>query len=187
MNRRLGPYVAAGTALALLAAAAASAQTPAEPTPAPADILPRPFTAEQIRAEMAPGFTAVLGRRTPEGESRQRWTVVAADAEGVEIEYAALDGAGRPTGEPRVAHSGWVELRDHATFPADRSTREEVTRDTALGRLDGWLYTVRDPDAGTVAEFFFAAAYPGAPVEMRVTQGGETVMEMRQLERHRPG
>ncbi len=154
---------------------------PEDPT-----LLRRPFTAEQIRGEWIPGFTLKIGRSSPEGESVERWTVVAADAEGVDIEYATLDAGGRVTGEPAVSRSGWVELRDHASFQADRSRCEEITRSTALGELQGWLYTVRDEQAGTVTEFFFAKSLPGAPVEMQVLNDGEPVVELVQLERHRP-
>ena len=170
-------------ALAVTAGVSWSRSNGEEPQQA---ILPRPFTADQIRDEFVPGLTIELLRHTPAGESRDRWTVVAADAEGVAIESAVLDAEDKPVGELKVERSAWVELRDHATFPADRSTREEVTRDTPLGRLAGWLYTVRDPGAGTVSEFFFATFLPGAPVEMRVTKGGETVFEMVQRVRRRP-
>ncbi|MFN7941051.1 MAG: hypothetical protein U0X73_05605 [Thermoanaerobaculia bacterium] len=142
--------------------------------------MPRPFTAEQIRDEFAPGTVIELTRRTPAGETRQRWTVVAADVGGVSIEYADLDATGHVDGTPKIERSTWVELRDHASFPADRSTREETRRDTALGDLSGWLYTVRDAAAGTVSELFFAASLPGPPVEMRVTKDGKTVFEMTQ-------
>jgi len=148
-----------------------------------ADVLPRPFTADQIRDEWVEGFELTVRRWTPDGEMRERWKVVAADADAAEIAFTPIDGDGKPVGEPRVERSTWVELRDHATFPADRATREQVTLPTALGELDGWLYTVHDPDDGTVSEYFFATRYPGAPVLMRVTQGEATLMVMEQLAR----
>ncbi len=163
----------------------------AEPAAAPVDpddptILLRPFTAEQIRDGWVKGLVLRISSKSPEGETLERWTVVSADTEGAEIEYATLDAEGGAAGEPRVARSGWVELRDHATFPTRQSTRQEVTRTTALGELAGWLYTVTDEEAGTVSELFFAEAFPGAPVEMRLTQDGEVIMEMTQLEHLRP-
>ncbi len=155
----------------------------AEPAPA---ILEHPFTAEQIRDEWIPGLTLVMKTDSPEGGALERWTVVAAAAEGVEIRFQQIDAGGNPAGEPRVTRSGWAELRDHAKFPADRATREEVTRDTALGELEGWLYRVTDEAAGTVTEFFFATSLAGAPVEMRVTRDGQPVMALAQIERQRP-
>jgi hypothetical protein len=157
-----------------------------EESPATPEILPQPFTAEQIRDEWIEGFQLLMHRRSNETAERERWTVVGWDKEGAEIEYISLDDEGQPTGEPRVEPSTWVELRDHASFPAANATREEATRETALGTLDGWLYTVNDPDQGTVTEFFFAQELPGAPVEFRIMADDEVVMEMLQVERHRP-
>jgi hypothetical protein len=116
----------------------------------------------------------------------ERWTVVASDAAGVEIEYVKLDESGEATGTRRTERADWVELRDHATFPAATSTLQEVARETALGTLDGLLYTVKDENHGRVTEFFFAKSLPGAPVHMRAVQAGELVMELNQIARHRP-
>ena len=161
--------------------ASASHLDPDDPT-----ILRRPFTAEQIHDEWVEGFALTMKAVTPAGESAEHWTVVAADDLGVEIERIAVDRYGEPLGEPSTEHSGWIELRDHATFPAATSRVEAVTRETELGALEGWLYTVDDPQAGTVTEYFFAADLPGAPVQMSVSRDGEVEMEMRQVERHQP-
>jgi hypothetical protein len=148
--------------------------------------LPHPFSADEIRDEWMVGFRLKLRRVMQGTESVERWTVVSADPDVVEIESAALDGDGNVLGQASLARSTWVELRDHATFPAARAEREEATRDTELGTLDGWVYTVQEDDDGTVSEFFFAKDLPGAPVEMRTTRGDELMMELVQLERHRP-
>lgn len=153
---------------------------------AEAGSLPHPFSAEEIRDEWIVGFQLKLRRVMQGTESVERWTVVSADPDAVEIESAALDGDGHVLGQASLARSTWVELRNHATFPAARAQREEATRDTALGTLDGWIYTVQEDDDGTVSEFFFARDLPGAPVEMRTTRGDELIMELVQLERHRP-
>ena len=110
-----------------------------------------------------------------------------AEQEGVEIEYVTVDPEGNASGEPRTARSGWVELRDHASFPAANATRETAVRPTPLGMLDGWLYTVRDEAGGTTSEFFFADSLPGAPLQLRQTRGDELVMELEQVARSRPG
>ncbi len=149
-------------------------------------LLPMPFTADEIREEWVEGLTLVMHTKTPEGETRDRWTVVAADTEGVDIRFAPIDAAGNAAGEPRDERSGWVELRDHASYPADTASLEEVTRDTALGRLDCWLYRVRDDATGSETEVLFAKQLPGAPVEMRMSKDGTEIMEMLQVERHRP-
>jgi len=154
----------------------------AEPKPTPA-ILERPFTEEQIRDAFVVGLQISVRRVMEGAEVFERWTVVDADEEGVSIEYVLVDEAGDVYGEPRVQTSSWVEFRDHATFPAERSRREETTRDTRLGTLEGWQYTVEDPQNEDFTEFFFAASLPGPPVIFRVVVGGEAVIELDQLAR----
>jgi hypothetical protein len=152
--------------------------------PAPA-ILPTPFTADQIRDEWIRGFELRIRRWTAEAEAFEHWKVIAADDEGVDIESVSLTADGTPTGDPRVQHSSWTQLRDHASFPADRSKREETTRTTPLGELEGWLYTVEDPGTGVVSEFFFAHGLAGAPVFVHVIHDGEIVEIFEQIERSR--
>jgi hypothetical protein len=197
MNR-WGPYLLSFLFLVVWGCGADSApeigeevvsDAPAAPRLDPDDpsILQRPFTADQIQEEWVEGFTLRMLRVTPEGESLERWTVVSATEEGAEIEFAEIDEAGEVVGVPTMAESSWAQLRDHATFPAASSNVEEATRETALGWLDGRLYTVRDDEAGTVTEYFFVDELPGAPVEMRTTRDGELVVGLRQVERRRPG
>ena len=122
----------------------------------------------------------------PEETRIERWTVVAADDEGVEIEKATIADDGSVEGEPPVSRSSWIELRDHASFPAAHSTRDWVNRSTALGEFEGWLYRVADPSAATVQEFFFVASLPGAPVQMQILEGEAIVFELEQTARLRP-
>lgn len=164
----------------------ADAVVSAAEEPAEAAILERPFTAEQIRDEWMPGFRLVMRRSTP-GETRlERWTVLTADAEGVEIEFAAIAEDGAVSGEPVVQRSTWLELRDHASFPAAGASREWTRRDTALGALEGWLYRIPEEGPEAVSEFFFVPALPGAPVQMKSFQGEQVVLELEQVERSRP-
>jgi len=166
--------------------AGAAASGSPEVEPGDPTILRRPFTAEQIRDEWVEGLTLVLVRTTPEGRTQQRWTVVSADADGAEIEYAILDAAGSPTGEVKVERSAWVELRDHASFPVGHSRREPASRETPLGTLEGWVYTVEDPEDGSVNEMFFASSLPGAPVLMSMSRSGVVAARMEMVERRRP-
>ncbi|HXV75796.1 MAG TPA: hypothetical protein VD788_05700 [Candidatus Polarisedimenticolaceae bacterium] len=159
--------------------------TPAEP--GSTELLPKPFTSEQIRDEMGLGLSIVLRHTTADEVALHRWTVVAADDEGVEIEYATIDESGQPLGEPRREWSGWDELRDHATFFGRTTTRERVELATPLGTLAGWLYRTEESDPGSIRETFFADALPGAPVFARTTEGGRVVAEVVQLERSRAG
>jgi len=149
-------------------------------------ILMRPFSAEEIRDEWVPGFRLLMRRTFPQGTQVERWTVVSADDEGVEIEYATIADDGSVEGEPTVTRSTWVQLRDHASFPSAHSTREWVSRETVLGNFEGWFYRVADPVAAVVNEFFFVPELPGAPVQMRVLEGETTVLELEQTARLRP-
>jgi len=163
----------------------ATEETPVKPEPV-ITLLDRPFSAEQIRDEWVEGFHLKIRRWTPEAEAFEEWTVVSADTDGVDIESLSFDGEGGVVTEPSTQRSTWIQLRDHASFPADRATREAVTRDTTLGELSGWLYVVGDPSGEVVTELFFAEALPGAPVTVHVIKGGELAEIFEQIERSRP-
>ena len=149
-------------------------------------LLARPFTAEEIRDGWPVGLEIRIENITPDGGSLERWRVLEADDESVLIEYATLDPTGEVLDEPRAVRSTWVELRDHASFPAASTTRESVVRETALGELEGWLYTLRDDDAGTVTRMFFVKGMAGAPVDTLVTREDELILAMRQIGRTSP-
>jgi hypothetical protein len=157
-------------------------ESPREVAPLPA-LLERPFTAEQIRDEWVQGFRLKVRRWTPEVEIFEEWRVLEADADGVAIASVTMDAAGAVMEEAPAQRSTWVQLRDHASFPADRATREAATRETPFGELGGWLYTINDAASGVVTEFFFAEAFPGAPVFVHVIREGEIVEIFEQVER----
>jgi len=167
---------------------AGAVATPVAPSPdvERVEMLPTPFTAEQIRAEWVEGLRLTMRRWALIGERLERWRVVAADAEAVEIENATVDADGTVVGEPVTRRSTWNQLRDHASFSAAAATRSRVTRSTALGELEGWLYAVTGPDAGMTSEYFFADSLPGAPVEMTAWQDGQKVFELEQVDREQP-
>lgn len=154
--------------------------------PEDATILMRPFTADQIRNEWVEGFRLLMRRSSSEETRIERWTVVAADEEGAEIEFATVADDGTVVGEPTAVRSTWSELRDHAAFPTAYSSREWVSRSTMLGDFEGWLYRVTDPDSAVVSEFFFVPSLPGAPVQMRILEGETTILELEQTARLRP-
>jgi hypothetical protein len=144
----------------------------------------RPFTADEIRDEWVEGFRLLIRRTTPAAVKIERWTVISADDEGAEIEYATLD-EDNSVADSGVLGTTWVELRDHASFPAATATREWVTRSTGLGTYDGWLYRVTG-DGGAVEEYFFVPTLPGAPVQMKIVNGDQTIFELEQVARLRP-
>ena len=188
--RRHSSLVLALTLLALGCGGGASPGEQMEPTvdldPDDPTILMRPFTAEEIRDEWVPGLRLLMQRTFPEETRVERWTVVAADDEGADIEYATIADDGSVVGEPSVVRSTWVELRNHASFPAAHSSREWVSRSTMLGEFEGWLYRVAEPGAAVAKEFFFVPTLPGAPVQMHILEGDTTVLELEQTARLRP-
>ncbi|MBI4879395.1 MAG: hypothetical protein HY812_07005 [Planctomycetes bacterium] len=173
-------------ALLLLALALACCSAPPLDPDDPT-ILRRPFTAQQIRDEMVPGFTVKLLRRTAGARDRfELWRVVEADAESVVIESCPLDAGGAPAGQASREASTWVELRNHAAFPAERASLSEETLETPLGALDCWLYRVADSETGAVREFHFAKALPGPPVRYATLKDGLPLEVVTQVERRRP-
>ena len=133
------------------------------------DFLPTPYTAEQIRDAWQVGLEVTTRVRTAKGESYSRTEVLEWTAEGFRMSDRAVSRAGIPTDEEGSYYSGtWVELRDHAKFPAATTTRERAERDTTLGKLEGWLYQVSGKDGES--EFFFADGLPGPPVVYRKSE-----------------
>jgi len=151
------------------------------------ELLPTPYTAEQIRDEWVPGLSLRVRSVLPRAEVYERWTVLSADEAGAEIEYVDLDDQGQTSGEPRTEWTSWTELRDHGSFEAGNAERERVSRETPLGSREGWLYRVHDEDEGTTTELFFADDFPGAPLYMATRRGDELLIEFEQLSRDRPG
>lgn len=163
-----------------------SATTSVEPTTAAPELLEPPFTSQQIREAWVEGLELEIRRVMDGTEVLERWVVTAADSKGATIASVVIDAAGNPTSETKSQLSSWDELRDHASFAADRAQRRKATRSTALGTFDGWLYTVANPSNGAVSEYFFAESLPGAPLTMRVVRDGRVVVDFEQLERRRP-
>lgn len=187
MRRAAGSAAAAALLVLVTACGSPAPDEPAAAPPAAApasgETLPTPFTAGEIREVWQPGLELVLRFRSPGREEWQRWTVATADADGCEIDYQLLAADGQPLGEPDRKRSSWAELRDHALFPVESARRERYQRETPLGALEGWLYTVGEPEAGTETRMLFADRLPGAPVWMATTAGGEVVLEVVQMER----
>lgn len=144
------------------------------------ELAPRPFTAAQIRAFHPPGTTFVHAVESRGEVRRTRSTVVSADQEWVEFEDQALDEAGSPVGEPSRWKASWVELRDHATFPAQDTTITDVRHTVPAGTFECWLYVVTSDNEER--HFYFAKEKPGAPIAVFTWKNGEVVSRMWLLE-----
>ena len=131
------------------------------------EYLPTPYTAEQIRDAWVEGFELMTRKRSAGGETYTLTRVFAATEDRFSMYEVEVDKNGRPkTQGQKARYNGtWVELRDHARFPAARASRERAEWDTPLGNLEGWLYRVEGE--GGMTEFFFADDLPGPPVVYR--------------------
>lgn len=155
--------------------------------PANPQILRRPYSADEIRAEWTVGFEMKIRTWADGlGEQVRIWRVVDADADGAVLELTQLDESGAPKGPRGKEHFTWVQLRDNVTFPVGQATVESVSADTPLGKLDCWRYLMWDEARGTVAEFLFAKQMPGLPITIDVRQDGELVATTAQLARSHP-
>ncbi len=151
--------------------------------PLAAETLPTPYRAEQIRDAFQEGLEIVTKTWTPHGQSLSVMRVKAADDEEMTFSNRLLDEAWRPVGHPTEGTSSWIELRDHASFPAATARRERRTLFTALGRLEGWLYRVESAE-GDSTSLFFADDHPGPPVLYESREGDQVVSRAEQLRRH---
>lgn len=133
---------------------------------------PRPYSARQIREAMPVGFKCHYWTKKEGVHSHEHWEVIHATETEVEILYSTTDGDGRPVGEPNTRTHRWAELRNHALFPADWTTIEDIVQKTPAGEFDCWLYVVSTPD-GTVRRFYFAKDKAGAPVEFGSWKGDQ--------------
>lgn len=126
-----------------------------------------PFTADQIRGNCPTGRTTVTVATAPDGSTtRQVSRFVRTDADGAEISWEVV-GADGSVVEKGASIATWEELRRHALFPADRTSRDEVTITTALGQSTCLHYMVEAPDA--TREFWFDLDRPGMPILTRST------------------
>ena len=107
--------------------------------------------------------------------------MVEADDASVTIEYS-VDGESPESSTTRT--HAWVDLRDHARFPAPHTSWIDEAIDTPLGRLECRRYTVVDGNRET--RFWFAPGLPGAPVRMQASIDGMQVSEMELIERTLP-
>lgn len=119
-------------------------------------------------------------RTVKEGESAMitRTRVSESNATHATFETHMLDSDGQPVGEPERSTSTWTELMEHATFPVDKTTIEDVSLKTPAGTFDAWLYTVEGPKAGVVTRFYFAKEHPGAPVQYEQIVDQEVVFKV---------
>jgi hypothetical protein len=140
---------------------------------------PTPYSAEEIRAAHPDG-TELCWQMTQNGErGPDQWMQFSeGDEHGVTV-WQWSERAGDVIGAPAEQYSTWAELRDHARFDAEMTTREAATAKVAAGTFACWLYTVREvARPGVVQQYYFAHARPGPPVLYVLTSDGEEELRM---------
>jgi hypothetical protein len=164
----------------------APASDPVGPASPPAEeMLPTPYTAEQIRDAMPVGTTLkFVTEEAGKPAVTSLWTVVAADAETGTFRFQELAPDGTPAGVAEESTFPWPDLRDHALFPAAGTTRADSEVETPAGRFRTLSYEVRT--AEDVQRFHFSVDHPGPPVWMQVEKGGQVVLTMTLVARSTP-
>jgi hypothetical protein len=164
-----------------------SPSAPAEPdavapaSPPAEEMLPTPYTAEQIRDAMPVGTTLkFVTEEAGKPAVTSLWTVVAADAETGTFRFQELAPDGTPAGVAEESTFPWADLRDHALFPAAGGRRVDSEHETPAGRFRTLYYEVTTQAEGqtTVSRYHFAVDHPGPPVWMQVEQSGEVALTM---------
>ncbi len=161
-----------------------------QPVAADSAVAPIPFTAAQIREGCAPG-TVLVQRIDMQGlpSMLQTTRFLKGDAERVTFESMTVTEDGTPAGERVEAETTWTELRDHARFPAELTTRSETTCEVVAGTYDCWLYTVDHSTAEKrqIDRLYFARELPGPPILFETEHDGTVVMRLELTELHRDG
>jgi len=145
------------------------------------DHLPTPFTASEIRAGCPAGRTLrYLTERAGQEPSIRVTRYVAVDPEGTTQESWLESEDGVVVGKPEPERSTWLELQQHASFPAAITERNEETIEIPAGRFDCLRYT-RTDELGTW-RFWFARDLPGQPVRFANDVAGQVVFSATLLE-----
>lgn len=129
------------------------------------DLLPTPFSADEIRDGCPPGRTCRTLVEPADGPPQVRVSRFGEHtADGVLYERWVESVDGVMEGEPAVSPVPWAALQRHAGFPAAVSTVAAERISTPLGDLDCLRFDVRD--GADVTTFWFARSLPGMPVKV---------------------
>lgn len=137
------------------------------------DVLPTPFTADEIRGGCPTGRLTRMRVESPDAAPYERFSrFVDCDDEGATMERGpAADG--EPAGESQHARTTWLDLQAHAAFPRSQTTVASDVIETPLGRLDCLRYTVLG--GSDTVMFWFDTSRPGMPVRVVTERDGHPV------------
>ena len=138
------------------------------------DLLPTPFTADEIRKGCPAGRLTRVRVESTDGSPYERVNrFVDCDEEGATIERSSVGADGELIGATQLARTTWAGFQSHAAFSRAQTTVADDVIETPLGRLDCLRYTVLD---GSVTDtFWFATSLPGMPVRMVTENDGRLV------------
>ena len=135
---------------------------------------PTPFTAEEIRGGCPAGRSMKVRVDAPgEGSFYRVTRFLECDEVGAVVQRQRLALDGSPIAPPEGDRVTWRDLQAHASVPADATTIDTESIQTAIGKLDCLRYTVSDEDGQNV--FWFATALPGMPVQYLTRANGQVV------------
>jgi hypothetical protein len=146
---------------------------------------PTPYTAAEIREANPPG-TRLVFRLEQAGQAAVLRVIdfVGGDATVAVMATTMLTEQREPLGDAERSEATWVELRDHAAFPAAHTRRTRSTATVPAGRFDVWLYTVESEEDGApvTTRFSFALDRPGPPVLLEQELDGQVTLRMALIE-----
>ncbi len=148
------------------------------------DLLPTPFTADEIREGCPEGRLTRTRVQSGDEASYERFSrFVDCDDEGAVMERGPVTDDGQ-LGESQRARMTWHQLQAHAGFPRARTTASREVIETPLGRLDCLCYAVRSD--GETDTFWFDTDRPGMPVRIVTERDGLVVESSTMIADERP-
>ncbi len=145
------------------------------------DHLPTPFSAAEIRDACGPGRTLRFRIEQPGAEPVIRVTRYGEGDAAVAAQEAWLESsAGAPLGEHELSRPTWLELQEHASFPAATTVRVDEEIAVPAGTFSCLRYDRADED-GTW-RFWFARDLPGPPIRLEHEADGRVAFSSTLLE-----
>lgn len=150
---------------------------------------PPPFTAEEIMLGNPPGTERTFELVGSEGPAQLQTVRFVEGPEDTRAFMQFLTQVVGSDAEPAASEASatWAELRLHASFPPEKTTRVPAEWTTKAGSFDGWLYVVEDEVDGVpvITRYWFAHDEPGQPVMFETEIDGETALRTELVESRR--
>jgi hypothetical protein len=166
--------------------AACASSTPA----ASGELAPRMFSADELRAALPQGTELRYRFEQPNTPVVvERWVFATTTATIAVIETERFSEDGTSLGQKERGASSWVQLMEHGSFPADKTTIEDAELEAAVGKKQCRLYRVQaadDKGEAITRMFYFAKDWPGPPIRFETWKNGERIFLGEMVERKIP-